>query len=69
MDYPLDEAYRICEEAGHKPAMAYLACKKGMAVEGAMILTDVFCEASDDIVKAIARKQQPNRNVLYDRLR
>jgi hypothetical protein len=32
MDYPLDDAYRICEEAGHKPAMAYLACRKGMAV-------------------------------------
>ena len=34
-----------------------------------MILADVFCEVSDEIVKAIARKQQPNRNVLYDRLR
>lgn len=69
MDYPLDEAYRICEEAAHKPAMAYLAFKKGMILEGALILADVFCEVSDETVRAIAKKHNPDKTVLYERLR
>lgn len=69
MDYPLDEAYRICEEAGHKPAMAYLAVKKGKIREGLTILIDIFCELSDDVVKQLARRQSPDKTQLILRLR
>ena len=68
MDYPLDEAYKICEEAQFKPAMAYIAIKKGKFSEGLMILTDIFCELSEHVVKALAKKQSPDTTQLMVRL-
>ena len=42
IDYPLEEAYKICEEINNKSAMAFLLVKSGRNVDGVLMMTDIF---------------------------
>ena len=42
IDYPLEEAYKICEELNNKSAMAFVLVKSGRNIHGVLMMTDIF---------------------------
>jgi hypothetical protein len=40
--YPLEEAYKVCEQFNNKTAMAYVLIKSGRNQEGVLLICDLF---------------------------
>jgi hypothetical protein len=47
MDYPLEEAFKICEQKANTTAKAYIMIKSGRNMEGLLLLCDTFLKKCD----------------------
>jgi hypothetical protein len=57
IEYPLEEALKICEDKNNKTAKAYIMIKSGRNLEGLLELCDVFLTHCDVLFGNIARKR------------
>ena len=45
IDYPLEEAFRMCEERNNRMGKACIPIKSGRNMEGVMIISEIFLES------------------------
>ncbi len=55
MNYPLEEAFKVCEQCGNKTAMAYVLIKSGRNLEGVLLICDLFAANCREVLRNLAR--------------
>jgi CRISPR/Cas system-associated protein Cas7 (RAMP superfamily) len=53
--YPLEEAFKVCEQCNNKTAMAYTLIKSGRNLEGVMLIADLFIASSKEVFRDLAK--------------
>jgi hypothetical protein len=69
MNYPLEEAYRVCEQSNNKTAMAYILIKSGRNMEGVMLICDLFIANSREVFRDLAKNvENANTQMLIGKM-
>ena len=55
IDYPLEQAYKICQEMNNKSAMAFILVKSGRNIDGVLMMTDIFLATTTEGLGKMAK--------------